>query len=223
MAPSDRAELAARNNAAWCDAIFRSHGAPGEFVGDVWLNRSLTLPFYPNLVTLTASARVDELVAQLPSGAAIKDSFASLDLGPLGFAPLFDATWIWRDAAAPTLGADLEWSVVGSSAELDEWAQAWGDSGIFVPPLLDDSSVALFAGRRDGRTVAGCAANLAAGVVGISNVFGAASAELWAAAIAAVSQHFGGHPIVGYEAGDDLDLALGQGFEPIGPLRVWGR
>ena len=49
-----RLELAARNNAAWCDAVCRAYGAPGEFDDELWLTRRPAPPLYPNAVTLTA-------------------------------------------------------------------------------------------------------------------------------------------------------------------------
>jgi hypothetical protein len=37
----DRVELAARNNAVWCDTVCRAHGVPGEFLNGIWVNRKL--------------------------------------------------------------------------------------------------------------------------------------------------------------------------------------
>lgn len=80
---SARVEHAARNNAVWCEAVCRVHGAPGEFHGALWLNRHRVPRFYPNVVTLctqdgTASqlARIQDLVATGPPGRwSVKDSF----------------------------------------------------------------------------------------------------------------------------------------------------
>jgi len=43
----------------------------------------------------------------------------------------------------------------------------------------------------------------------------------WPFVLDATHQLFPGHPVLGYEHGDDLTAALNHGFEPIGPLRVW--
>lgn len=99
---------AAENNAHWCDAICRAHGAPGKLHEHLWLSREPMPRFYPNVVTLSAEAPAAQLAAvralvdaaQLGSF-AVKDSFARLDLAPLGFRVLFAATWLWRDAALP--------------------------------------------------------------------------------------------------------------------------
>ena len=45
----------------------------------------------------------------------------------------------------------------------------------------------------------------------------------WPGAVAAVAAAFPGRPVVGYEHGDDLRIALDHGAQPLGPLRVWVR
>jgi hypothetical protein len=45
----------------------------------------------------------------------------------------------------------------------------------------------------------------------------------WNELVAAVAARFPDRPLVGYEAGSDLQGALGAGFEPVGELRIWGR
>src|SRR5438874_11943324 len=103
------AEQAARNNAVWCDAVCRAIGSAGEFDEQrgLWLHRHRSLPLYPNIVTIAPPekaepqlARIAELCVALPTGFAVKDSFAALDLVPLGFSVLFEAHWIWRPPAA---------------------------------------------------------------------------------------------------------------------------
>jgi hypothetical protein len=42
-------------------------------------------------------------------------------------------------------------------------------------------------------------------------------------AVTAAASHFPGLPLVGYEHGDDLALALAGGFTALGPLRIWTR
>ena len=59
------------------------------------------------------------------------------------------------------------------------------------------------------------------GVVGLSNFEGRNDA--WPGAVAAVAAAFPGHPVVGYEHGDALRVAVDHGAEPLGPLRVWVR
>ncbi|RSD22124.1 hypothetical protein [Amycolatopsis eburnea] len=56
------------------------------------------------------------------------------------------------------------------------------------------------------------------GVVGLSNFSGSAAA--WPGAVAAVASAFPGVPVVGYEHGDALRVALDHGAQPLGPLRI---
>src|SRR5437867_2316393 len=103
-------EKAAYNNAVWCDTICRTHGTAGEFLDDIWINRRETPPFYPNAVTLSRNTSVqlkcipNVIEAAIPSGLAVKDSFAALDLAPFGFRILLEADWVWREALRPRPG-----------------------------------------------------------------------------------------------------------------------
>ncbi|HXM88586.1 MAG TPA: hypothetical protein VN916_03980 [Candidatus Acidoferrum sp.] len=236
----DRIIRAARNNAEWCDAVCRSHGNPGEFHEDMWLNRNPVPRFYPNAGTLAEPSQqqldlIDELIAaRLPRGWAVKDSFSMLDLESRGFRMLFDAEWIYlpvsrvKDIVAAE--KSTEWEVVRNDLALAEWESAWsrsaGDTGedrIFLASLLENRDVAVVAGFHDGQIVAGAIANRSDGVVGWSNFF-APAPEIFdhaVASLATIARIFPGSPIVGYEHGDDLRNAHSLGFESIGPLRVW--
>jgi hypothetical protein len=236
----DRCVRAARNNAEWCDAVWRAHGNPGEFHDDIWLNRNAVPRFYPNAGTLAEPtprqlALIDELItARLPSGWAVKDSFSMLDLESRGFQMLFDAEWVYlpvsrmKDIASARTSA--RWEIVRNDLALAEWESAWtrsaGDTSkdrIFLPPLLENKDIAMVAGCRDGNVVAGAIANRSDDVVGWSNFFAPATEMLdhAAASLATIARVFPGLPIVGYEHGDDLRNAYSLGFESIGPLRVW--
>ena len=233
-----RTVAAARNNALWCDAVCRAHGRPGELLDTIWVCRHPTPPFYPNAVTLTPErgvaqlAVLRELRADLAPAWAVKDSFAGLDLTPLGFRCLFDARWIWRPVSisSPALTSDAVWRTVATAAALDAWEQAWNGSSagespvrIFVPDLLADPDITIIGAYQDTRIVAGVIANRSGDVVGMSNVFvrAAAAEEMWAGCIAAVMAAFPQLPVVGYEGGEELILAQRHGFEVAGPLRVW--
>lgn len=231
--------LAVRNNAVWCDAVCRSHGRPGTFEPHAWVSRAATPPFYPNVVTLSGAEGADAqcaMVASLATSAlarpwAVKDSFATLDLAPLGLRPLFDATWIGRPAALPLLAAvvpAIDWLVVREAAMLAAWETAWSGAAeppeerVFRPALLEDSAVAVLAGMRDGRIIAGVVANQSEGVTGVSNLFVPQDAlMLKASALTAVTAVFPGTALVGYEHGGDLAAMQALGFTALGPLRVW--
>jgi hypothetical protein len=246
MKPS-RVELAVLNNTRWYEAIFEAHGLASEVDGRVWLSHQTAPPFHSNLVVLspsTSQSDIEAYVAALemvprPGGWSLKDSYACLDLSSLGFTPLFQAEWIWRDPV-PTgthdTASGLAWARVSTATELREWEDAWaGDAGNaaaaaratrqFPEQLLASPHHAFFSGRLHGRVVAGGIANRSPGTVGLSNVFSpqAYAEASWDALVRCISTVFPNAPLVGYERGADLQLAKGVGFVTIGPLRVWCR
>ncbi len=243
--PSDRLLLqAVRNNALWCDTVCRVHGQAGEFLDSIWVNRHTTPPFYPNADTLANAEAADGQLAQIrtlldagiPGEWAVKDSFRTLDLGPLGFRPLFDASWIGRPGTATRPKADIpgvRWSTVSSAAELGNWEEAWrgepantiASTPVFLPALLADEAVAIIAAYQQDRIIAGAIAHHTGDVIGLSNMFGPAGEDArWrAGCIVTAMALFPALPIVGYEAGSYLAAMLAVGFEELGPLRVWAR
>ena len=125
---------------------------------------------------------------------------------------LFEAEWIHLVHAPP---ARSEWHTVRSPAELAGWTAAWGEQppGFFPDVLVGDPAV-----RFLRTTGGGAIANRSADVIGLSNLFGAAS---WSEAAAAAQAELGAVPVVGYASGPDLVAAHLAGFESDGPLRVW--
>lgn len=234
-------ELAARNNALWCDAVCRAHERPGEFHDALWLNRSGTPPFYPDAVTLAGPNAAPEQLRALSAlvelsragGWAVKDSFSSLDLGALGFRRLFDADWIGLNAASSNLKpppTNCRLAHMRNEQELAAWERAWkGDSErdgrVFKPSLLSEPDIFFVAIISDGRLIGGGVLNKGAGVVGLSNLFaGEIAIEIvWQGLIARAAEAFPGLPLVGYEQEPDLAAALRCGFIRIGSLRVWHR
>ncbi len=232
-----RARLAARNNAEWCDAVSRAHGATTRFGAGFWLNPGDAPPYYPNLVTLTADdigpqrAEIEALAARRPGGLGIKDSFATLDLATVGLVTAFEAEWLWlgADEYPPAL-ADLAASWTATAGDLAEWERAWAgvpvERPVFPPSLLADDRLAFLTITRDGVPMGGAAFNRNAGVLGISNVFmspEADSASLLAAMMAAARSRDPNLPLVGYEHGETLELFRAAGFAAVGRLRVWVR
>lgn len=205
---------AARNNAAWCDALCRAHGLPGVFTPYAWTNPRRTPPYHPDAVTLSAEATDAEVLPFIDGspGASIKDSFAVL--APPGFRLLFEATWLHRAAGPAGAGMPAGWDVVRDADGLRTWERSWGDEpGLFPPALLADPAVRILRGPD-----AGCVLNETPGgrTVGVSNLFGD---DAWPAVIAAAGALFPGRDLVGYEI--DPAPAAGHGFRPAGPLRVW--
>lgn len=232
---------AAQNNALWCDAVCRAQGAPGEFRNALWLNRFGTPPYYPDVVTLAPEEAAPEqlkVIASLvgsPRGAgwAVKDSFRSLDLHPLGFAVLSDAEWILRlptadDAQESTTG--LQWKTVRSEADLLLWSRAWAGeataletSQVFAASLISDTHVNFLFASASGTLLCGGVLNEGAGVVGLSNVFhaGVDPEIAWRGLLREAARRFPGRPVVGYETGKELAVARRVGFQSAGPLRIW--
>jgi hypothetical protein len=230
----DLCAAAARNNATWCDAMARLHGAAGAFAAAAWINRRPAPRFHPNLVTLNGPhetrahrAALDLLMRSPPApGWAVKDSFAALDLGPMGFDLLFEARWIHRPAGAfGAAGAER----VTSAAMLAPWEQAWraaeadSDERLFPSPLLNEPDHAVIAAMRDGAIVGGCVATRSDGVLGISNLFAPAQDDgpVRAACLDAAACFMPAAPLVGYEHGDSLARMAELGFSTIGALRIW--
>jgi hypothetical protein len=222
--------LAALDNAQWCDAVCRSHGAPTRFDDDAWTSQIRTPPSYPDAVTLVPNLSVEQLLSRIDTSAAcsIKDSFASLDLTAYGFQVLFDAQWIVRRSTGPRAKqADPRWSLVRDPDSLARWARAWqGDDGptdIFRPELLDHESVAIVGAFEGDHVVAGAVLNRTSTVVGISNLFAdsAAVSTSWSGCLTFAESHFPAATIVGYESDDGLEAARHHGFETAGALRVW--
>ncbi len=198
---------AARVNARWCETVCRASGSAGVFGSHAWTSARRTPPLYPDAVTLTPDASVDEVLRDLDRspGCAVKDSFACLELVGAGFELLFEATWIGCD---PDVPLEPGWAPVDDPARFD---------GELPTVLLDDPAVAMWS---DG--LSGVIANRDGDFAGLSNLYTRGDLdEAWRGATSAVARTFPGLPITGYEHGDDLEAALRNGYTALGPLRVW--
>ncbi|MEV0113692.1 hypothetical protein AB0H77_10670 [Streptomyces sp. NPDC050844] len=228
---------AVRNNAEWCDAVCRAHAVPGEFGGEAWTSARRTPPLYPDAVTLTPDASPADVVSRVDTGSpgcSVKDSYARLDLAPLGFDVLFEAQWIHRpaDKAVMSPSPYVSWAPLADADALPAWETAWGDgeegSGLFRAELLSHDTVFLAGTSAAGEIVAGAVVSRGASVVGVSNLFARGDApggeeSAWTGVLTEVARRWPGLPVVGYESGESLDAAVRAGFTPIGPLRVWLR
>jgi hypothetical protein len=216
---------AARNNAALCDAVWRSHGLPTIHERNFWAAAARAPDLYPDAVTLEPDVAPLDLLCRIDDspGCSIKDSFADLDLRRFGFNVLFDAEWYALEAA-PGWPTSATWTVVESPAELQAWARAHGGGAVFRAGLLADPAVRVLARSGPDGGIAGAIANLGGGAAGVSNVFGPGSLDqAWDGLVGAVAALFPGRPLVGYAAGEDLEAAHRAGFRSLGPLRIWVR
>jgi hypothetical protein len=228
----DRNNVAALNNAEWCAAVWRSHGLPVEQAQGMWLCRRPTPQYYPNVVTVDAGtepAKQARLIAELARDGdpdySVKDSFSCLDLSDAGFRTLFDARWLYRRQSGPSVAANtLDWRRIDNEQSLAAWERAWRGTDtelhrIFRAELLNDQRVHILAGFDEAEKIrAGGIAYDAAGVTGVTNIFGPRSEFQNALAMLAAPAD-----IVCYEHGRDLALAADLGFAALGHLRVWIR
>jgi hypothetical protein len=224
--------IAARNNAEWCDVVCRSHGARTRFDDDAWTSPTRTPPYYPDAVTLVPDLSVPDLLSRIDAaaGCSIKDSFASLDLTDDGFRVLFDAQWIVHTGAPPPpAGGGAHWERVRDRDQFARWVEAWrgtdDPADVLRADLLDHDSVAVLAARAGDHVVGGAILNRSSSVVGISNFFAddGVTSTSWSGCLAFARSIFATATFVGYESGDILAAAQCDGFEIVGPLRVWIR
>jgi hypothetical protein len=226
---NDRNKVAALNNAEWCAAVWRSHGLPVEQAHGMWFCRYPTPQYYPNVVTVDTAepTRQAGLVAELARhvNLSVKDSFSCLELSAVGFQTLLDARWLHRRQSRPLVAASaLDWRRIDNEKGLATWERAWRGTDpnplrIFRAELLEDQRVCVLAGF-DGTEMirAGGIAYDAAGVTGVTNIFGSYSGFLKAlVTISAPAE------IVCWEHGRDLTLAAELGFAVLGGLRMWTR
>lgn len=243
MNPS-KIDLAVLNNVHWYESMFAAQGLSSETDGRVWRSHATPPPFHSNLVVIAPDTTETEIEAyaagieqQRPkTGWSLKDSHAALDLSPLGCTMLFAADWIWHDpvpAAGPPIKPHLSWRRLSAPADLAAWENAWSGAAAnetaspqarqFPDSLLASPDHAFFGGLLDGKILAGGIVNRSPGAVGLSNIFAPPEllGETWTMLVSAIAAAFPGAPIVGYERGDDLDMARSAGFVAIGKLRIW--
>ena len=232
--PVDPVALAALNNAVWCSIVTATHGVEAAFAADACTWTARTPEGYPDAVTLRPRVDVASLLDRIDasSGCSIKDSFADLDLAPLGFEVLFEASWVGRRARDRSVvsSAPERWRLVRDDEALLEWEAAWGDGepGVrtFRPALHGRDDLAILAIPASHGAMHTAILSLGAGLVGLSNVVVARDSEpseILSVAVEAAARLFPGIDIVGYEQGSMLDAAVAAGFDVIGPLRVWRR
>ncbi|MDX8521410.1 hypothetical protein [Mesorhizobium dulcispinae] len=229
----ERARLCAGNNADLCQAIFKAHGLSDRRSGSVWSSDGQAPPYYPNAATLDADAvaaqlaEIARLTSVLATDFSVKDGFCRLDLQPLGFSQLFEASWIWMSLSHPTT-TPSGWERVEDAAILEMWELAWADGAspsggrVFPAAVLADPCIAVLGRRAADGFTAGCIANRSGQVIGLSNVFATNGEPTYRdAARAAANAFAGGRALVGYDRDGGLDDALACGFQVTGPLRVW--
>ena len=228
MSAGASVEEAARNNAEWCDSFCRTHGINGSFEADAWTSATRTPPLYPDAVTLVAGASVEALLLRVDTsvGCSVKDSFADLNLAPLGFDRLFAAEWLCQEPP-DGVAAPHDWSMITRQDELERWESAWGISTeprpFFRRELLADQDVAVLARYEGTEVVSGATAYRSRTVIGLGNLFDLRSdlGSAWRDAASAARALWGAMPAVSYDRDESLAAAQRAGFRPSGRLVVW--
>ena len=225
---NDAALAAAGNHARWCEAVCRSHGIPTTTEHGHWAALRRPPAPIPDAVALLEGAAPDDVLrpAQDGPGIAVLDSFADLDLAPLGFELRREAQWMLRGPVLPTVTAAEVWSAVETEEELAEWAVVAGAPEAFRGELLDDPAVRILAARgRDG-IQAGAVAVRSGPVVGLWGVCttkAMATYKAWASLPTAVAGQFPWTPLVACVESADLPFVLTAGFAESGVMRLWQR
>ncbi len=236
--PTAHAIAAALNNAVWCDAVCRAAGGTTQFAEDLWRSSAPSPSYFPNVITLDSRAKLAAVEAALRACASssaelgVKDSFRTLELLPIGFSKLFDASWIWKDAAHPLQTAwRLTWKEIESVEDLRAWESAWWPgpasaeprARVFAAALLREANITFLAGFHGAALVTGAAITETEGLVGLTCAFfrGTEAAEARPELLEVVAARFPGKAIAGYESGGELRAMRDCGFREVGPLSVW--
>lgn len=232
MPHKDTLLKAVYNNASWCNTFCSTHGIPGKFKENVWVNINKVPKNYPNLITLTPDTKIESEIEELKTNItppwSIKDSFGNLV--PSGFNKLFDASWI-AYFPKPELGnidEILEWVEVKQEDELLMWERSFENGQIpsdhiFNTDLLAEKNITILTGYEFGQITAGVICCETEGTIGISNVFVPKNEEIkyWRGLASYLSEKYPLLTVTGYEKDKSLEFANKAGFTSIGDLRVW--
>lgn len=252
LAYEDHVARAALNLALLDRAICTVHNRASQLTDSAWYCTLETPPHTPQMIALGGVDKtpqhhrvVQEIMERgVPGRWLVGDSFAAMELELFGFRKGSSRSWVWKEALGDEGAIDLapgseplSWERVSDGDRVAEWEDAWlictsktggRASGKRRLPrgVLQLEGVQVLEGRRDGKIVSGCVANVGAEVVGLANLFlphGQERDKWRRALIAKVHNAFPGLPIVGHAHGEDLLALIGLGFHEIGKMRLWER
>jgi len=120
LSKTDRAVL---NNIDWCHIVCVTHGIVGISKANIWGLHSKAPTFYPEVITSNKYATIEEVKYFIENGkvASIKDSYANLDLTPLGFDILFEAEWIFHESVSDFELIQTNWRIVTAEEDFKKW------------------------------------------------------------------------------------------------------
>jgi hypothetical protein len=218
------------NNAAWIHQANAALGKVGEFTPILWQNFNDMPPIFPNADTLGGTEaeqlQAIQALANKRSGklVAVKDAWARLDLAPLGFEPLFEANWLYRDAAPIEKSSEFQIERITTPEALRDFAIACNGeelADVYAPALLK-SHILWFLARKEGKIVGGITAFAAEGLNGLNNLF-ADDKSIESALIRAGINAFPDLPASDYTGDAGVPVYHALGFKTVGKLRVWLR
>jgi hypothetical protein len=234
----DKLRKAIRNNCGLYEAVFGSRGIGFRSTDDVWYSTAETPPLYSNLITLSESWKPDDVFRGIDLNYekegwekwSIKDSFAALDLRGAGFKRLFDARWLYLEAARfkpAGEGRRLRYEILNGEDALSAWRAAWDSDEslgrmIFDARLLRDPRVHFVAGYGERGIESGCLINRTDDVLGVSNFFSPGERVAhWSDIVGFVFDAVEPADLVGYERLAAAGELRALGFESVGNLTVW--
>jgi hypothetical protein len=218
------------NNAAWIHMANAALGKEGEFTPILWQNFNDMPPIFPNADTLggTEAEQITAIQALVDKRSgklvAVKDAWARLDLAPLGFEPLFEAVWLYRDAAPIEKAKEFAIERITTPEALREFAIGCNGeelASVYSPALLRPDIV-WFLARKEGKVTGGITAVAAEGINGLNNLFGD-DESIKNALIREAINAFPDLPAGDYTGEESIAPYLAHGFEALGKLRVWLR
>lgn len=205
---ADLLSIAVQNNIHLCRAVMAPFGITATTSDSCTIFHGPPRPYYPSVITRSADVTDSDMsmMANLPQGAGVKDSFASLKLAPLGFKSVIRAEWFGATFTAPAPPVDAV-----TAATLPDWVRAWGEDPVgrsnFTKDLLGNPDIKLWM-TPDGMS-GGLTNRSAPDVVGLSNVFG--PPERIVTTLSGT--------IVGYDSAPAPYTKIG--FATLGPLAIW--
>lgn len=234
----DKIQKAISNNNDLYEEIFSHHQIKFHRARSVCYCLEKTPPLYSNLVTISKDWEPDEIFANIDFNYenegwdewSIKDSFAVLDLNKYGFTKLFDARWMYLEAAkfsAMRKRSGLRCELIKNESALAMWRLAWDSDEqlgreIFNSRLLDNPKVYFVGGYADDRIISGCFVNRTEDFLGLSNFFApGGKIDYLSDMVSFIFNSIERTDIVGYERKKLVaDLSV-LGFEDTGKLSVW--
>lgn len=233
----DPVTLCADAVAGWHSAWLKSLGLRSESDGDAWRAVDTAPVIYFGGMTLRREAS-EETVLGAPG--AICDSWDGLDLESAGLSVWRREPWLMRAAGPlpPERDPDeLELVKVSTAAEVVELEavsvrgfgneEATVEPGAFHPPtILDDSRMALWLGRVDGKPVGaamGYRTESAVGIFGVTTIASARRRGYGGALTRAAALAETGLPSVLASSAEGRSLYASLGFEEVGQLAIWAR